>query len=68
MWARDCKSELSVIIMKIKYIKKAITKYGFLEEDFIYNQTILPKLSEYALAQLYDELDGLHKKYLATLN
>ena len=52
----------------VNTIKVAISKYGFGEEDFIYNQTILPKLSEYALAQLYDELDGLHKKYLATLN
>ncbi len=49
-------------------IKEAITKYGFNESDFIYNQTILPKLSDYALSVLYDDLDGLHRKYLATLD
>lgn len=52
----------------VNTIKEAITKYGFNESDFIYNQIILPKLSDYALSQLYDDLDGLHKKYLATLD
>lgn len=52
----------------VNAIKNAIMKYGFNETDFIYNQTILPKLSDYALAQLYDDLDGLHDKYLATLD
>jgi outer membrane protein assembly factor BamD (BamD/ComL family) len=52
----------------VNTIKEAITKYGFVEADFIYNQTILPKLSDYALSVLYDDLEGLHKKYLATLD
>ncbi|SRR5690606_27946033 len=52
----------------VSTIKEAITKFGFTESDFIYNQTILPKLSDYALSVLYDDLGSLHKKYLATLN
>lgn len=52
----------------VNTIKDAITKFGFTESDFIYNQTILPKLSDYALSILYDDLSALHNKYLATLD
>lgn len=52
----------------IKYIKKAITKYGFNEEDFIYNNVLDSKLSKYALSVFYDDLDSLYQKYNATLN
>lgn len=52
----------------VNSIKEAITKYGFKETDFVYNQTILPKLSDYALGQLYDDLEILHQKYTASLN
>lgn len=52
----------------VNCIKDAIVKYGFQEADFIYNQTILPKLSDYALAQLYDDIDTLHQKYMASLD
>ncbi|MBF03289.1 MAG: hypothetical protein CMP76_08335 [Flavobacterium sp.] len=52
----------------VNYIKKAITNYGFSEEDFIYNETLDTELSKYALAIVYDDLDTLHNKYIASLN
>lgn len=52
----------------VNCIKEAITKYGFEEADFIYNRAILPKLSDYALSQLYDDLDSLQQKYMASLD
>lgn len=52
----------------VETIKDAITKHGFTEMDFIYNQIILTELSDYSLSLLYDDLVSLHQKYLATLN
>lgn len=51
----------------VNSVKTAIVDYGFKESDFIYNQVILPKLSDYALSQLYDDLAKLQEKY-TTLN
>lgn len=52
----------------VKYIKKAITKHGFTEEDFIYNSLLNENLSSYALSVVYDDYDKLRQKYLVTLN
>lgn len=52
----------------VKYIKEAITKYGFTEEDFIYNSLLNEDLSSYALSVVYDDYDKLRQKYLVTLN
>jgi tetratricopeptide (TPR) repeat protein len=52
----------------VNYIKDAITKYGFTEEDFIYSSILDEKLSSYALSVVYDDYFKLRKKYLATLN
>ena len=52
----------------VKYNKKAITKYGFTEEDFIYNSLLNENLSSYALSVVYDDYDKLRQKYLVTLN
>ncbi|MQP24635.1 hypothetical protein GFJ94_06115 [Flavobacterium sp. LMO8] len=52
----------------VKYIKDAISKYGFTEEDFIYSSILDEKLSSYALSVVYDDYFKLRKKYLATLN
>ena len=52
----------------VKYIKEAITKYGFTEEDFIYNSLLNENLSSYALSVVYDDYDKLRQKYLVTLN
>lgn len=51
----------------VNYIKDAISKYGFTDEDFIYSSVIDEKLSSYALSVLYDDYFKLRKKYLATL-
>mgnify|MGYP000213887035 FL=1 len=51
----------------VKYIKKAITKYGFTEEDFIYNSLLNENLSSYALSVVYDDYDKLRQKYLVTV-
>ena len=51
----------------VKYIKKAITKYGFTEEDFIYNSLLNEDLSSYALSVVYDDYDKLRQKYLVTV-
>lgn len=59
----DGKKEVAV-----KYIKKAITKYGFTEDEFIYSTTLNQDLSEYALSVIYDDYFSLRKQYLATLN
>jgi lipopolysaccharide biosynthesis regulator YciM len=47
----------------VKYIKKAITKYGFIEEDFIYNNYLDENLSKYALSKIYDDLEKLQAEY-----
>ena len=52
----------------VNYIKDAISKYGFTEEDFIYSSILDEKLSSYALSVVYDDYFKLRKKYLATLN
>ena len=52
----------------VNTLKDAITKYGFNEQDFIYNQVIDREFSDYALSIVYDDLDKLHNKYLATLD
>ena len=51
----------------VNYIKDAISKYGFTEEDFIYSSILDEKLSSYALSVVYDDYFKLRKKYLATL-
>jgi tetratricopeptide (TPR) repeat protein len=50
----------------VKYIKKAITKYGFTEHEFIYSTTLNQDLSEYALSKVYDDYFALRKQYLAS--
>lgn len=52
----------------IKYIKEAISKYGFTEEDFIYNSVLNENLSSFALSVVYDDYFELRKKYLASIN
>ena len=52
----------------VNYIKDAISKYGFTEDDFIYSSILDEKLSSYALSVVYDDYFKLRKKYLATLN
>ena len=49
----------------IKYIKEAITKQGFTEEDFIYNDKLDAELSKYALSKIYDDLEKLQKQYVS---
>ena len=51
----------------VKYIKEAITKHGFTEEDFIYNSLLNEDLSSYALSVVYDDYDKLRQKYLVTV-
>lgn len=51
----------------VKYIKKAILKCGFTEEEFIYNNVLNEDLSKYALSVLYEDLEKMQHKYLATL-
>ena len=51
----------------VKCIKEAITKYGFTEEDFIYNSLLNEDLSSYALSVVYDDYDKLRQKYLVTV-
>lgn len=46
----------------VKYIKEAITSYGFSEQDFIYNDVLDLELSKYVLSVVYDELDNLKGK------
>lgn len=55
-------------VTAVNYIKDAISKYGFTEEDFIYSSILDEKLSSYALSVVYDDYFKLRKKYLATLN
>lgn len=49
----------------VKYIKEAITKQGFTEEDFIYNDKLDAELSKYALSIIYDDLEKLQKQYVS---
>lgn len=49
----------------VKYIKEAITKQGFTEEDFIYNDKLDAELSKYALSIIYDHLEKLQKQYVS---
>jgi tetratricopeptide (TPR) repeat protein len=51
----------------VKYIKKAITKYGFNEDDFIYSNTLNEDLSKYALSLIYDNYFDLRAQYLSTV-
>ena len=51
----------------VKYIKKAITKYGFNEDDFIYSNTLNEDLSKYALSVIYDNYFDLRAQYLSTV-
>ena len=64
----NCYFKLNDKVAAINYIKVAITSYGFSEEDFIYNENLDKELSKYALAIVYDDLDMLHDKYIASLN
>lgn len=64
----NCYYKLNDKVAAVNFIKGAITNYGFSEEDFIYNENLDRELSQYALAIVYDELDSLHDKYIATLN
>ncbi len=52
----------------VNYIKQAISKYGFTEEDFIYSSKLDEKLSSYALSVVYDDYLRLRAKYLSTLH
>ena len=53
--------------LAVKYIKKAITKYGFTEDDFIYSNTLNEDLSKYALSVIYDNYFDLRAQYLSTV-
>ena len=64
----NCYFKLEDKVTAINYIKEAITSYGFTEQDFIYNEVIDRELSKEALATVYDDLDRLHNKYIASLN
>ncbi|WP_130736632.1 hypothetical protein [Flavobacterium sp. J27] len=64
----NCYYKMDNRTVAVDYIKKAITHYGFSEEDFIYNDTLDTELSKYALSVVYDDLDNLHNKYTASLN
>jgi len=64
----NCYFKLDDRIAAVNYIKIAITNYGFSDEDFIYNETLDSELSKYALAIVYDDLDALQNKYIASLN
>ncbi|WP_445456887.1 hypothetical protein [Flavobacterium sp. HNIBRBA15423] len=64
----NCYFKLNDRIAAVNYIKIAITNYGFSDEDFIYNETLDSELSKYALAIVYDDLDALQDKYIASLN
>ena len=64
----NCYFKLEDKVSAVNYIKDAITNYGFSEQDFIYNEVIDTELSKEALAAVYDDLDQLHNKYVASLN
>lgn len=64
----NCYFKINDKVAAVNYIKEAITNYGFSEEDFIYNEDLDRELSQYALAVVYDDLDTLHDKYIASLN
>lgn len=64
----NCYFKLNDKVTAINYIKDAITSYGFSEQDFIYNEAIDAELSKEALSAVYDDLDKLHNKYVASLN
>ncbi|VXB94915.1 conserved exported hypothetical protein [Flavobacterium sp. 9AF] len=64
----NCYFKLNNKTVAVDNIKKAITNYGFSEEDFIYNENLDSELSKYALAVVYEDLDSLQKKYIASLN
>lgn len=49
----------------IQTIRVAIEKYGFVEQDFIFNKTLNEKLSDEAWAAIYDDYFILRDKYLA---
>jgi len=51
----------------VKYIKKAITKYGFTEDEFSYSNTLIYDLSKYALSIIYDNYFDLRAQYLSTV-
>lgn len=51
----------------VKYIKKAIIKYGFTEDEFIYSTTLNENLSKYALSVIYDDYFDLRAQYLSTV-
>lgn len=64
----NCYFKLDDKLAAVSYIKDAIMSYGFSEQDFIYNDVIDSELSKHALSVVYDDLDVLHNKYVATLN
>ncbi len=64
----NCYFKLNDKSTAVNYIKEAITSYGFSEQDFIYNELIDSELSKHALSVVYDDLDKLHNKYVASLN
>lgn len=64
----NCYFKLNDKSTAVNYIKEAITSYGFSEQDFIYNELIDSELSKHALSVVYDDLDKLHSKYVASLN
>lgn len=62
----NCYYKMNKKDIAVKYVKKAITEYGFTEQEFIYNKIIDANLSNYALSVVYNDLDKLQEKYLAT--
>lgn len=64
----NCYFKLNDKVTAVNYIKDAITNYGFSEQDFIYNEVVDAELSKHALSVVYDDLDKLHKEYVATLD
>ncbi|MCU0349732.1 MAG: hypothetical protein MUF43_02725 [Flavobacterium sp.] len=59
----NCQFKLNKQDEAVDSIKTAILKYGFNEEDFIYNDKLEQETSSYVLSVLYDDLHQLQKQH-----
>ena len=50
--------------MAVKTLKTSIKRYGLTEEDLIYSQVLDSKLSDIAIAELYNDFTRLRNSYL----
>lgn len=50
--------------MAVKTLKTSIKRYGLTEEDLIYSQVLDSKLSDIAIAELYNDFTRLRNRYL----